>query len=205
MITYLGYAAMFFLGLHAAFLGAAGAIIRGREPAPFKMSKTGIAFLIIIISVGFYKLNQILLFLFLTPFGSNISELGDQEAILIPLVLFQTLSLLGYAEARLSLGYRWEEKKLRDLQAELRSYSLASAQKQDEAKIWKASSEALSIELDSVKKANNKAHADYSELLRQKQELQEDVAFIERNATRQTIEELEKIRRDRKNLWVFDG
>jgi hypothetical protein len=198
MITYLGYATIFFLYLHAVFLGIAGTIIQRMEPAPFKMSKVGAAFLIIIISAGFYKFNQIALFLLLTPFGGNINDFVNATEILFPLVLFQTIGFLVYAEARLSLEARWEEKKLRDLQREVQAHSLKSAQKQDEVEIWKVNSEALRTELESVKNANSKAHADYGDLLLQKNALQDEVAFLERSATPQTIAALGEMREGKK-------
>lgn len=205
MEIYIAYAVLFFLALYGPALMIISTIIGHQVPRPYNPSGVGVAFAIAIIFAGFYKLNDFVLVLALMPFGASAnSTFRDDDGLLITFAFFQAIGLVYYVGTRLGQEDRWKAIDLKALEAQVQSQSFETRRQQEEAKIWKDRSEKLQNDLDNLQTTKRSLDRHYDQLLTKNRELQEDVSFLERNASTQTIEALEKRREERKTPWIFD-
>lgn len=205
MAEYLGYAIIALLALYGPALTMMSHVISREEPKPYIASKFGAVFFVIIICVGFYGLNDFILLLTLTPLGTSADSIFDQENnFLYTVAFFQTIGMLAYVQARINQDAKWDAKKFKELETKAQYQSIENIKQKEEAKLLKRRSEELEKEIENLKAANRRLDGHYGQLLTKNIELQEDLSFLEKSASSQTIDALERRREDRKNPWVFE-
>lgn len=206
METYIAYAVTTLLILHVSGMFIASTMISNKEPRKYEPSKIGVVFLLLIIGAGFYKFNDIIFFLALAPFGGDINQIVQSEIeIFLTAAFFQTGAFVSYISARLGREDRWEAKKFKEIEAIAQSQSIETLKQKEETNFLKARSEGLQKELEDLKAANKRLDGHYNQLLTKNRELQEDMSFLESNASPQTIEALENRRAERKIPIIFDS